>query len=225
LAKILFFNIPAYGHVNPTLPVVRELVQRGHEVIYYDSLTLGDAIRASGAEFRPYPDSSTSEADLAKRIHNLVTVSVFILQETIRLLPFCLDAMERENPDLVMFDSIALWGMQATRLKHIKSAASISTFVQDGVRGLFKVRDYLHIFRQAFTSLPTIQRLRRQLVQTYGPDIFPGSSILPCKGDFNLVYTSREFQPDTPYVDDSFTSWARSLLPRGGTSFPGIVGS
>ena len=35
MSRILFFNIPAHGHTNPTLGVVRELVRRGHQVWYY----------------------------------------------------------------------------------------------------------------------------------------------------------------------------------------------
>ena len=35
MSKIVFFCIPAHGHTNPTLGVVRELVSRGHEVWYY----------------------------------------------------------------------------------------------------------------------------------------------------------------------------------------------
>ena len=82
MAKILFFNIPAYGHVNPTLPVVTELVRRGHQLVYYNADTFEQAIKATGAEFRAYPHSSTSEAELAEHIHNLVSVSVgFLLQE------------------------------------------------------------------------------------------------------------------------------------------------
>jgi hypothetical protein len=222
MAKLLFFNIPAYGHVNPTLPVVTELVKRGHHVVYYNSDTFEQAIKGTGAEFRAYPNSSTSETDLAKRVDNLVSVSVFMLEESIRLLPFLLDEIEGEKPDLVIFDSIALWGMQAARLQNIPSAGSISTSVHEGVSGMIKWRDYLHIFRQAFTKLPTLQRLRRQLVKTYGSDIFPGKSILPCKGNINIVYTSREFQPDTPYIDDSFHFVGPSILAtiRKETDFP-----
>src|SRR5688572_13916959 len=206
MAKILSFNIPAYGHVNPTLPVVTELAQRGrgHQVIYYDADTFEGTIKATGAEFRAYPNSSASEAALAERIHNLVSVSVLMLEESIRLLPFALAEIEREKPDLVMFDALALWGMQAARLKQTPSAGSIGLFILDGVRGIFKWRDVPHMFRQALPKLPALQRLRRQLVKTYGPGIFPGNSIFPCKGDFNIVYTSREFQPDTPAIDDSF---------------------
>lgn len=222
MAKLLFFNIPAYGHVNPTLPVVTELVRRGHHVVYYNSDTFGQAIKETGAEFRSYPNSSTSEADLAKRVNNLVNVTVFMLEESIRLLPFLLDEIEREKPDLVIFDSIALWGMQAARLQNVLSAASISTSVHEGVSGMIEWRDYLHLFQQAFTKLPTLLRLRRQLVKTYGSDIFPGKSILPCKGSINIVYTSREFQPDTPYIDDSFHFVGPSILAttRKKTDFP-----
>lgn len=222
MSKILFFNIPAYGHVNPTFPVVTELVRRGYQVVYYNSGTFEPAIKATGAEFRSYPESGFSEADLVKRINNLVTVSVLMLEVSVRLLPFLLDEIEREKPDLVIFDSIALWGMLATRVKKISTAASICTFVLDGVPGIIKWRDYLHIFRQAFSQLPTLQHLRRQLVKTYGPDIFPGKSILPCKGDVNIVYTSREFQPATPYIDGSFHFVGPSILAttRKETDFP-----
>ena len=33
MSKIVFFSIAAHGHTNPTIQVVRELVNRGHEVI------------------------------------------------------------------------------------------------------------------------------------------------------------------------------------------------
>ena len=35
MSKIVFFSMPAHGHTNPTIEVVKELVSRGHEVVYY----------------------------------------------------------------------------------------------------------------------------------------------------------------------------------------------
>lgn len=35
MSKIVFFCIPAHGHTNPTIEVIRELVARGNEVVYY----------------------------------------------------------------------------------------------------------------------------------------------------------------------------------------------
>ena len=44
MSKIVFFCIPAHGHTNPTLGVVRELVAQGHEVWYYSYNSLKDKI-------------------------------------------------------------------------------------------------------------------------------------------------------------------------------------
>lgn len=35
MAKILMLNIPMHGHVNPTIALTKELVERGHDVTYF----------------------------------------------------------------------------------------------------------------------------------------------------------------------------------------------
>lgn len=35
MSKIAFFSIPAHGHTNPTLAVVKELIETGNTVRYY----------------------------------------------------------------------------------------------------------------------------------------------------------------------------------------------
>ena len=35
MSRIVFFCIPAWGHTNPTVEVVRTLVRQGHQVRYY----------------------------------------------------------------------------------------------------------------------------------------------------------------------------------------------
>ena len=44
MSKIVFFNIPAHGHTNPTLGVVKELISRGHHVWYYSYNEFKDKI-------------------------------------------------------------------------------------------------------------------------------------------------------------------------------------
>jgi UDP:flavonoid glycosyltransferase YjiC (YdhE family) len=51
--KIVFFCIPAHGHTNPTLGVVRELIARGNEVYYYSYEMMKEKIQETGAEFIP----------------------------------------------------------------------------------------------------------------------------------------------------------------------------
>ena len=47
MATICFFSIPAHGHVNPTLPLVRELTARGHRVLYYNTEEFREKIEAA----------------------------------------------------------------------------------------------------------------------------------------------------------------------------------
>lgn len=49
MSKIVFFCIPAHGHTNPTLGVVRELISRGHQVFYYSYNMMREKIEATGA--------------------------------------------------------------------------------------------------------------------------------------------------------------------------------
>ena len=51
MSRIVFFNIPAYGHTNPTIEVVKELVRRGNVVRYYSFNSFREKIESAGAEF------------------------------------------------------------------------------------------------------------------------------------------------------------------------------
>ncbi|MDD3920799.1 MAG: glucosyltransferase, partial [Eubacteriales bacterium] len=53
MSKIAFFCIPAYGHTNPTVQVVRELTRRGHEVWYFSFTQFKEKIEGAGANFIP----------------------------------------------------------------------------------------------------------------------------------------------------------------------------
>lgn len=52
--KILMINVPYAGHTNPTLPLTRELVHRGHQVYYINAEEFRSKIEATGAYFIPY---------------------------------------------------------------------------------------------------------------------------------------------------------------------------
>ena len=204
MSKIIFFNLPGHGHVNPTLPVVTELVRLGHHLIYYNSEDFREKIELTGAEFRPYPEPNPTPEKVAALVESLVNVTVFLFGESDRLLPFLLAELEREQPDLVIYDSITLWGMQAAHLMNLPTMSSISTFVQEDVGTIFQWRDYAHIIRHALPLMPKLIKRRKRLVETYGKGVFPYKDVFPCVGQTNIVYTSREFQPETPFVNDSF---------------------
>lgn len=54
MSKILVVSTPFYGHTNPTLPLARELVRRGHDVGFINAPKWKGKIEGTGAEFIPY---------------------------------------------------------------------------------------------------------------------------------------------------------------------------
>ena len=54
MPKALFFNVPAQGHIDPSLPLVAELVRRGHQITYFLTENFRARVEATGAVFRAY---------------------------------------------------------------------------------------------------------------------------------------------------------------------------
>jgi UDP:flavonoid glycosyltransferase YjiC (YdhE family) len=53
MAKILIGSNPIAGHVTPTVPVVKKLIERGHEVVWYTGKKYQAKVEKSGAKFVP----------------------------------------------------------------------------------------------------------------------------------------------------------------------------
>src|SRR5687768_14648272 len=104
MAKIIVMNIPAHGHVNPTLPVVKELVERGHQVIYYNTDEFRPQIERTGVVLRAYPVLVPTIEELQRVVNkSLLQVTRLILKLSQHLTAYMLAEIQREKPDLVMY--------------------------------------------------------------------------------------------------------------------------
>lgn len=66
MPRILIATLPLAGHVNPLLPLARELVTRGHAVLWYTGGHFEKAVRATGADYAPFasaPDHADTPLD------------------------------------------------------------------------------------------------------------------------------------------------------------------
>lgn len=65
MSRILFGSNPFSGHVSPGLPIARELVARGHEVVWYTGAAFREAVERTGARHVPFTQAvDFDEADL-----------------------------------------------------------------------------------------------------------------------------------------------------------------
>jgi MGT family glycosyltransferase len=204
MSKIIYLTPPAHGHVNPTLPVAQELVRRGEQVIYYNTAEFRPQIEQTGAMFRAYPAIDMTSTEISRLLQhgNLVIMTRLILRTAEQLLPFMLDELGREKPDLVIFDAIALWGKMATTQLDLRAAASIGLFVMDE-RHMTPL-DLLRMLGQVLPKLPGLLSARRRLIQRYGKAFPAAQPLFPMRDGLNIVFTARELQPDSPLIDETF---------------------
>ena len=103
MSTIAFVNIGMHGHVNPTLPVVAELVRRGHTVSYHADSGFEDEITAAGALVRTYPP-----APAAQDLPQPITLMAGVAARAVQVLPGVLADLADEAPDVVVHDAACL---------------------------------------------------------------------------------------------------------------------
>lgn len=192
--KIAFFCIPAHGHTNPTIEVVRELTNRGCEVWYYSYLAFREKIEDAGAVFIPCdeygmpPDNQAKVAfDLACSIH-VLTDTALALDEMI-----C-QSLRKLKPDCIVADSMAVWGKFAALKLNIPFICSTTTFAFNRFSAQIMKSSLLQTLSM-IKSLPSVHRDIKRL-RKYGYPVKNFLSILQNDNETStIVYTSKEFQP------------------------------
>lgn len=114
MATICFFNIPAIGHVNPALTLVRALVERGDRVVFFDTPEFQNKVEATGAEFR----AVELRYDFVPRQDALAPFKAMglIMEQAQRVLPDCCRQARDLGPDLILYDTMCPWGSHVAQM-------------------------------------------------------------------------------------------------------------
>lgn len=109
---VAVFVGPAYGHINPTLAVSKELVSRGYRVTYAIPERYSHVLRDVGADYVGYEVSRPQEgfASDAQRSDTSVDPSL-----DIRLSLATHERFMKDKPDVIVFDSYHISGTLMAR--------------------------------------------------------------------------------------------------------------
>ncbi|HBF3471801.1 TPA: glucosyltransferase [Clostridioides difficile] len=196
MSKIVFFSIPAYGHTNPTIEVVRELVDRGNEVLYYSFNEFKDKIEGSGAKFiccdKYLPELLPGdEKKIGKDFPGLIEM---IVDTTISLDEKVCRELKDFNPDCIVSDSLSFWGKLFAQKLNIPYVCSTTTFAFNKHTAKLMKQNFIEIIRMIFG----VRRINKKikLLQRKGYEVKNFISIVSNDNDTDtIVYTSKEFQP------------------------------
>ncbi|WP_010233750.1 macrolide family glycosyltransferase [Clostridium arbusti] len=181
MAKILMLNIPMHGHVNPTIALTKELVDRGHEVTYLISEEFREKIASVGANVITY------KAQTGKK---LVVRDIFAIMSTIYY-----KALEiGKNFDCIIYEMGFFFGAKLGEELHIKTVCLTSTFAlnkkitNDSTKGKGFLRKIMEskLFRKALSRFLIKDKKLRHTDLIY--------ELIDHNPDLNIVYTSRKFQ-------------------------------
>ncbi|WP_238535467.1 hypothetical protein [Paenibacillus dendritiformis] len=109
MSKIVFFSIPAHGHTNPTIPVVTELVNRGHQVWYYSFLEFQGKIEGAGAAFIACDEflPQLSHKELNRKVgKDFAALIEMVADTTIALDEKVCKELREIQPDCIVSDSL-----------------------------------------------------------------------------------------------------------------------
>ena len=216
MSKLVFFNIPAYGHTNPTLGVVRELVARGNQVWYYSFAPFQKVIQEAGATFVPCDDAAlgmTPSPEDSARVGKDLAFSIdLIVRATLALDEKICRDMERIAPDGIVADSMAFWGKLAAQKLGIPFLSSTTTFAFNRASAKVMGQGMGNLFSMV-RAVPKIHRSLRRL-RAYGYPVKNVFSILENdNATHTIVYTSRYFQPAAETFSPRYVFVGPSLRP------------
>ena len=206
--RIAWFSIPAYGHTNPTIGVVKELVSRGHEVYYYSFNQFKDVIEDAGAHFISCDEFDLGleqESGMAERIgKDMVLSTQVIVNATLSMDEKLEKDMAEIKPDVIVADSVAYWGKLLAMKLGITFVSSTTTFAFNKESAAIMKPSGKELLKMML-DIPKTKKLLKPL-RDKG---YPAENILTIIQNDNdtttVVYTSKMFQPHADSFSDRYT--------------------
>jgi len=205
VAKGIFFCIPGYGHVNPTLAMVKELVERGEQIDYCCTEEFRAPIERTGATFIPFP------LDIAyptQEFFNVIDIFANIMEDSYNALPILGKMMEDANYDYLLVDIYTPWGRILANHFQLPIMVFFPSFAIHKKIKEKTAHSFLQFFSKFGMSIKSGFRLRKfykKLQEKYTlpkggfVSYLDGALDIPC-----ITFTSREFQPSSEIFPSNY---------------------
>lgn len=204
MARFVFASVPAYGHFNPTLPIIAEMVRRGHQVTVMNTAEFEPPVAALGAEFMALPgDFSARKLSEYLVNGNLGRAVVFAREAALELVPWCNRVLPELRPDVLVYDTQAMFAHISAKMLGLKSASIFPYPVIEATRQLSGWRIALRSARQNGPFLFKMIATRIALSRRFGATNFPHTRPrFQSRGDITLVLSIPQMQRADAWRDD-----------------------
>ncbi|MBP0958262.1 MAG: glucosyltransferase [Oscillospiraceae bacterium] len=215
MMKIAWFCIPAHGHTNPTLGIVKELTSAGHEVYYFSFEQFKEKIEKAGASFISCDgfDFEMEDKENSDRVgKDMAFAAELLVNSTLALDDKVSEKVKEIKPDLIVSDSVAYWGKLTAMKYNIPYVSSTTTFAFNNQSSRYMKQGIGNLFKTIFTMPKANKHIKR--LQDKG---YPVKSIMEIVTNDNetntIVYTSKYFQPCAESFSDKYHFIGPSIRP------------
>ena len=205
---IVFVSLGAFGHINPTLALVTELLRQGVRVTYFTTEAFRNIIEPTGATFVPVPswmaeNDKHNEGGEKKEDDGGVAAAVpfIFLKEAGAYIDTVLDTLKNDRPDAIIHDFAGIAGTitaDALQVPNVMLYTSYPSNDSYSVAAGFENVPADHSLRQAAVQLA------QSYAETYGCRLLTVKEIFDGHGDFNLVMMQKKLVPHYETFDDRF---------------------
>ena len=213
--KIAWFCIPAHGHTNPTLGLVKTLTEAGHQIWYFSFEQFREKIENAGAVFIGCDgyDFEMEDKENADRVgKDKVFATELLVSSTLALDEMSSRVIGEIQPDLIVSDSVAFWGKLAAMKHGLPYVSSTTTFAFNRYSAKYMQESAWDIARMLL-AMPRINKQLKRLREKG----YPVKSLLDIVQNDNdtntIVYTSKYFQPCADTFSDRYHFIGPSIRP------------
>lgn len=213
--KIAFFSIPAYGHTNPTLALVKALSDNGHKVYYFSFDIFKKSIEEAGAEYIScdgYDFEMEDKGNAARVGKDMVFATKLLVSSTLALDEMAGMEIRRIKPDVIISDSVAYWGKLTAWKYNIPYISSTTTFAFNRYSAKYIKESFWDIIRMIFS----LSKINKEIKRLRGKG-YPVKGLLDIIQNDNetntIVYTSKYFQPCSETFSSRYHFIGPSIRP------------
>ena len=204
---IAFVSLGAFGHINPTLALVTELVKQGVRVTYFTTEAFRNIIEPTGAKFVAVPSwmaENDKHNDGEKKEDDggvAAAVPFLFLNEAGAYIDTILDTLHDDKPDAIVHDFAGIAGTIAADNLNVPNVMLYTSYPSNDSYSV----------AAGFESCPADHPLRKAAAgiaagyaEKYGCRVMTVKEIFDGHGDFNLVMMQKKLVPNYESLDDSF---------------------
>lgn len=204
---IAVVSLGAFGHINPTLSFVTELVKRGVRVTYFTTEDFRRIVEPTGAKFVPVPSwmashAPTNEKKEGGKEDSVAAVVPFLfLNEAGAYIDTVLEVLKEDRPDAILHDFAGIAGTMAADALKIPNIMLYTSYPSNDTYSV----------AEGFSGVPAdhplriaADRIAEGYVQKYGCRKMTVKEIFDGQGDLNLVMMQKRLVPNYESFDDSF---------------------